>query len=196
MNSIELLLLNLGLSFTMAKFIPYVLLLLMGWFLGRFVYRKIQQKTPKRWLQALVFIGFFIQPVLVYFVIFPIYQGDLVDLSYHPKTKLMLTQQKTLIVVALPGCKFCSESTQVMKSIQPHVKTPIQYWVLGSDSTDLTTYQSLVGKDISCTLQTNLTEVLPITEGSFPTYLLIEKGKIKKAWHNDTFGVRALEALN
>ena len=196
MNSIELLLLNLGLSFTMAKFIPYVLLLLMGWFLGRFVYRKIQQKTPKRWLQALVFIGFFIQPVLVYFVIFPIYQGDLVDLSYHPKTKLKLPQQKNLIVVALPGCKFCSESTQVMKSILPHVKTPIQYWVLGSDSTDLTTYQSLVGKDISCTLQTNLTEVLPITEGSFPTYLLIEKGKIKKAWHNDTFGVRALEALN
>ena len=180
MNSVELLLLNLGFSFTMAKFIPYVLLLLLGWFLGRFVYRKIQQKTPKRWLQALVFIGFFIQPVLVYFVIFPIYQGDLVDLSYHPKTKLKLPQQKNLIVVALPGCKFCSESTQVMKSIQLHVKTPIQYWVLVSDSTDLTdltTYQSLVGKDISCTLQTNLTEVLQIAEGSFPTYLLIEKEK-------------------
>jgi len=120
-------------------------------------------------------------------------------LSYHPKTKLKLPQQKNLIVVALPGCKFCSETTQVTKSIQLHVKTPIQYWVLVSDSTDLTdltTYQSLVGKDISCTLQTNLTEVLQIAEGSFPTYLLIEKGKIIKAWHNDTFGVRALEALN
>lgn len=180
----------------MAKFIPYVILLVLGWLLGWFVYRKIQQKTPKRWLQALVFIGFFIQPVIGYFVIFPIYQGDLMDLSYHPKTKLLLPQQKSLIVVALPGCKFCSESTQFMKSVRPFAKTPIKYWVLGSDSTDLKTYQGLVEKGITCALQPNLTEVLPITEGSFPTYLLIEKGKIIKAWHNDTFGVRALQALN
>ena len=39
-------------------------------------------------------------------------------------------------------------------------------------------------------------EVIPITEGSFPTYVLIEHGNITKAWHNDAFGVRALNELN
>ena len=196
MNSVELLLLNLGFSFTMAKFIPYVLLLLLGWFLGRFVYRKIQQKTPKRWLQALVFIGFFIQPVLIYFALFPVYQGDLFDLSYHPTTKLTLKNRRTMVVIALPGCKYCSESTVQMRAIQPYVKSHIEYWVLGSDAMDLKSFQGMVGPHIKVRLIPDIKSVLPLTEGSFPTYLLIEKGKISKAWHNDSFGIRALETLD
>ena len=196
MNSIEIFLLNLGLPFMVAKFLPYFLLTICGWFLGRQVYRKMLSKTNNRVLLALIFIGFFIQPVLIYFVFSPIYQGDIFDLSYHPKTTSKLYQKQTLAVIALPGCKFCSESTQHMRSIEPYTNTPIEYWVLGSDSLDLKAYQELVGKKIKCRLKSDLKEVLPLTEGSFPTYLLIEKGVIQKAWHNDSFGVRALNELH
>lgn len=196
MNSIETFLLSLGLSFGIAKFLPYFLLGMLGWFLARFIHRRVKAKTTKRWLLGLLFIATFIQPVLIYFAIYPIYQGDLVDLSYNPKSKLSLGQSKQLVVIALPGCKYCSESTQLMKGIKPYAKVPIEYWVLGSDSSDLNSYQALLGSQINCELKPNLSEVLPITEGSFPTYVLIEHGKITKAWHNDAFGVRALNELN
>ena len=196
MNSIETFFLNLGLPFIGAKFLPYLFLGVIGWFSARFIHRRVQGKTSKRWLLGILFIGIFIQPVLIYFSIFPIYQGDLVDLSYKPKTSMNLGQSKKLVVIALPGCKYCSESTQHMKGIKPYTNVPIEYWVLGSDSSDLSTYQALVGNQINCQLKSNLSEVLPITEGSFPTYVLIENGKIKKAWHNDAFGVRALNELN
>lgn len=196
MNSIETFFLSIGFSFTGAKFIPYIILCLLGWFLARFIHRRVKANTSKRWLLALLFIGTFIQPVLIYFAINPIYQGDLVDLSYKPKSKLRLSQSKHLVVIALPGCKYCTESTQLMKGIKPYAKVPIEYWVLGSDSSDLNSYQALVGSQINCELKPNLSEVLPITEGSFPAYVLIEHGKIIKAWHNDAFGVRALNELN
>ena len=196
MNTIEIFFLSLGFSFASAKFIPYIILILLGWFLARFIHRRVKANTSKRWLLALLFIGTFIQPVLIYFALNPIYQGDLVDLSYKPKTSMRLSQSKKLVVIALPGCKYCSESTQHMKGIKPYTKVPIEYWVLGSDSSDLKTYQALVGNKINCQLKSNLTEVIPITEGSFPTYVLIEHGKITKAWHNDAFGVRALNELN
>lgn len=196
MNSIETFFLNIGLPFLWAKFIPYVLLGVIGWFFARFIHRRVKGKTSNRWLLALLFIGTFIQPVLIYFAINPIYQGDLVDLSYKPKSSMPLGKSKKLVIIALPGCKYCSESTQHMKSIKPYTKVPVEYWVLGSDSSDLSTYQALVGKEIKCQLKSNLNEVIPITEGSFPTYVLIEDGKIKKAWHNDAFGVRALNELN
>ena len=196
MNTIEIFFLSLGFSFASAKFIPYIILILLGWFLARFIHRRVKANTSKRWLLALLFIGTFIQPVLIYFALNPIYQGDLVDLSYKPKTSIRLGQSKKLVVIALPGCKYCSESTQHMKAVKPYAKVPIEYWVLGSDSSDLSTYQASVGNQINCQLKSNLSEVLPITEGSFPTYVLIENGKIKKAWHNDAFGVRALNELN
>jgi hypothetical protein len=196
MNSIETFFLNLGLPFIGAKFLPYLFLGVIGWFSARFIHRRVQGKTSKRWLLGILFIGIFIQPVLIYFSIFPIYQGDLVDLSYKPKTSMNLGQSKKLVVIALPGCKYCSESTQHMKGIKPYTNVPIEYWVLGSDSSDLKTYQALVGNKINCQLKSNLTEVIPITEGSFPTYVLIEHGNITKAWHNDAFGVRALNDLN
>jgi hypothetical protein len=196
MNSIETFFLNLGLPFIGAKFLPYLFLGVIGWFSARFIHRQVQGKTSKRWLLGILFIGIFIQPVLIYFSIFPIYQGDLVDLSYKPKTSMNLGQSKKLVIIALPGCKYCSESTQHMKGIKPYTNVPIEYWVLGSDSSDLKTYQALVGNKINCQLKSNLTEVIPITEGSFPTYVLIEHGNITKAWHNDAFGVRALNDLN
>lgn len=196
MNLIEIFLLSIGFSFIGAKFIPYILFCVLGWFLARFIQRRVKSKTTNRWLLAMLFIGTFIQPVLIYFAINPIYQGDLVDLSYKAKTSIPLDESKKLVIIALPGCKYCSESTLQMKAIKPYTKVPIEYWVLGSDTTDLNTYQSLVGNNISCQLKSNLKEILPITGGSFPTYVLVEHGKITKAWHNDAFGVRALNELN
>jgi hypothetical protein len=32
-------------------------------------------------------------------------------------------------------------------------------------------------------------------EGVFPSYLLFDNKQLKRAWHNTTFGVRALDEL-
>jgi len=196
MNSIELLVLQLWGSFLVAKFLPFVLLLLAGLLIGRILYIKFSSRKINRTILVAFCSLSTITPVACYFALFPIYQGDLIDLGYKPKTSIRFGQSKKLVVIALPGCRYCSESTQHMKGIEPYTKTPIEYWVLGSDSLDLSAYQALVGNQINCELKSNLSEVLPITEGSFPTYVLIENGKITKAWHNDSFGVRSLNELN
>jgi hypothetical protein len=35
-----------------------------------------------------------------------------------------------------------------------------------------------------------------MAQGEFPSYFLVVKGKVKTAWHNTQFGVRALDQIN
>jgi hypothetical protein len=35
-----------------------------------------------------------------------------------------------------------------------------------------------------------------MAQGEFPSYFLAAKGKVKTAWHNSQFGVRALDQIN
>ena len=39
-------------------------------------------------------------------------------------------------------------------------------------------------------------EVISITKGEFPTFVLSKNGKAIKAWHNDRFGVRAMDEVD
>jgi thioredoxin-related protein len=193
MNTLEYFFKDLGFSFALAQMVPYLLMVGIGGILGGLI---LKYSTLHGWKLWTVVVLVLVHPFTIYFALFPIYQGDLIDLSYTPKTTFKVSQSKKMVVIALPGCKYCAESTQQMKGIQTYTEVPIEYWVLGADTTDLKMYQALVGNQIKCTLKPNLSEVLPITQGSFPTFVLIDHGKIIKAWHNDTFGVRALSALN
>ena len=196
MNWFELFFLKLGFSFAFAKFLPYLFLLFIGFFLAKWLLKLLKPKISKNWLQGLFFVSTFIQPFLFYFFFYPIYQGDLIEMSYKPSGVISPLPKEALVIIALPGCSFCSQSTQTMRSIRPFLCTKVIYWVLGSDESNLKAYQQLVGRGIHCELKPNIQEIIPLTQGSFPTYLQIKNGKIIKAWHNDTFGIKALEEMD
>ena len=39
-------------------------------------------------------------------------------------------------------------------------------------------------------------EIISITQGEFPTFVFSKNGKAIKAWHNDSFGVRAMDEVD
>lgn len=195
MNALELLLLKLGGSFLLAKFVPYFLLLLLGVGFAWVVFRKLQRMNAKKWLNLSIVFLLALMPFSLYFAAFPIFQGDLLSMGYSPKSSLKFPFETGLVVVALPGCKYCSESTKLMNQIHEKLPGKTQYWVLGTDSLDVLAYDNLLTKDVFCRSALNQKELLPITEGSFPTFLWIKNQRIVKAWHNNEFGVRAMHEI-
>lgn len=196
MNTFELFLLNLGASFTFAKFLPFGALvsvgILLSWLFFRLPLLKLMPRILKAFTSLLVVLAL---PTL-YFLFFPIYQGDVFEMGYSPSSKMKFDFTEELIVVALPGCKFCAASTQSMKEVKPYLTCNIRYWVLGSDTLDIKAYKNMLGNDIACEMAPRQNEVLPITKGSFPTYLWIKNKKLVKAWHNDGFGIKAFSEIS
>jgi hypothetical protein len=195
MNALELILLKGGGSFLFAKFLPYFLLLLLGVVFGWVVFRKLQRMNAKKWLNLSIVVLLALLPFSLYFAAFPMYQGDVMSMGYSPKSSMKFPFESGVVVVALPGCKYCSESTKLMNQI--HLKLPgkTQYWVLGTDSLDVLAYDKLLSQDIFCRSALNQKELLPVTEGSFPTFLWIKNYRIEKAWHNNDFGVWAMQEI-
>lgn len=193
MNALELLLLKLGSSFFLSKFLPYFLMVFLGLGLAIAVFR--QGLKVKKWVNvSLVFLSA-VLPFGIYFLTFPIYRGDLMSMGYCPKSSLEFPFESGVVVLALPGCKYCSESTNLMNQVHQKLPGKTQYWVLGTDSLDVMAYQKLLNKEIFCRSALHQKEILQVTEGSFPTFLWIENRHIKKAWHNNDFGVYALQEI-
>jgi hypothetical protein len=195
MNALELWLLKLGGSFLFSKFLPYFTLLMVGTGFGVVVFRKLLHMNAKKWLNLSIVFLLALMPFGLYFTAFPMYQGDVISMGYSPKSSLKFPFETGIVVVALPGCKYCLESTKLMNQI--HLKLPgkTQYWVLGNDSLDVLAYDKLLSEGIFCRSALNQKELLPVTEGSFPTFLWIKNYRIEKAWHNNDFGARAMQEI-
>lgn len=192
MNIFEDFLVDLGLSFTFSKMLPYLFAVGVGGIFGAWVLSKSALKGWKLWT---VFTFILIFPFSLYFAFSPIYQGDFSDNGYYESTKLVFPKKKTLIVVVLPGCQYCVESTKMMKSLRQTMDIQMSYWVVSNEPSDLKIFSDKVGRGVLCQFASDLPNLLPLTKGSFPTYLLVENGKLIKAWHNDTFGVVALDKI-
>jgi hypothetical protein len=193
MNTLEIFLSDLGFSFTLARMLPYLAMVGIGGVLAGLILKYSKMNGWKLWTVVLLVL---VHPFTIYFALFPIYQGDLMDLSYTQSSKVIFPESKTLIVVALPGCQYCVESTQQMKYIRKHTDIQMAYWVISNDQSDLKFFSNRVGRGVLCQFATDIPGVMRLTQGSFPTYLLVENGKLIKAWHNDTFGVRAIADLD
>lgn len=196
MNTFEFLLLKLGASFTVAKFLPFLALIVAGIFFSWVLFRLPLLQFFPRFLKRICALILIISLPALYFVFYPIYQGDVFEMGYAPSTKMKFNFQEELVVVALPGCKFCAASTESMKEVKPYLTCNIRYWVLGSDTLDVLAYKKLLRKDMACEFAPKQKELLPITRGSFPTYLWIKNKKLVKAWHNDGFGIKALSEIS
>ena len=78
-----------------------------------------------------------------------------------------------------------------IKVIGSHLDDKIKYQRLINQMGDVSLYKkgdSLVREPIKA--------MLKLTKGEFPTFVLSERGQAIKAWHNDRFGVRAMDEVD
>lgn len=194
MNSIETLFLQFGLSFTMSKLLPYVLTLFLGVLVSIFLGKRLSIRAWKKWC---ILIVISVLPFALYFAYSPIYQGDFSNNSYTKKSNIAWPQARTLVVVVLPGCPYCKQSIETMRFLRKHADIQISYRVVNPSDSDLKYYRQKLGSGILCSAITEneLKAHMNLSEGSFPTFVLAEKDRFIKAWHNDSFGVAAMDEI-
>ncbi len=193
-NSLESFLLQIGFSWTAAKFTPYVLTLVLGYL----VFRLISKFQIKTWLKlSLMALGFCL-PFLTYFAFYPIYEADLKAKTFKPlQTGMELPKVKTLVIVILPGCPYCIETIELSKKmVELNPKIKIQYLLASEDQEGFQYFSKRLPSTIGVKMAQNSMLCMLMAQGEFPSYFLVAKGKVKTAWHNTQFGVRALDQIN
>jgi hypothetical protein len=113
--------------------------------------------------------------------------------------------KKQFTVYVLPNCKFCVSSTAIIKEmVRKNKGINVVIRVMGHTVKDSLKYVKLMDNLVPVTMNSShnslervqLKEVISITQGEFPTFVLSKSGKAIKAWHNDRFGVRAMDEVD
>lgn len=182
---------DLGFSYTLSKLLPYILMLISGIIVGLLLTRK--RKTKIKVLSSLSFMSLFFG---IYFAICPIYEGDFSNAFKVPKSKVKFSKKETLTVLSLPNCPFCIQSTETIKALKSqNSKINVEYWIMNGTPADSAKYKKLVGDAAICINKKNTMDLFKISNGSYPTFVLSNNHKALKTWGNDTFGVRAWDAI-
>ena len=192
-NAIETFLLDLGFSWTLAKYVPFLLALLIGWLL----FRTVKKIRMNRWILFPLLALVFCLPFATYFFFYPIYQPDLQNQTYLPKTVINHPPKgTTLAVVVLPGCPYCMQTTEIMNRLaKQNKKLNIVYCLVSEDPGALQTFRMKLDRRIEIRYTKDAALWMLAAEGVFPSYLLFDNKRLKRAWHNTTFGVLALDEL-
>lgn len=192
-NFFEDFLLNLGFSWTLSKYLPYVICLLLGLLLFR-IWVKV---VFRWWLKILVLTVVCSLPFGLYFFFYPIYQPDIYNTAYIPKIlPEKLPSKTTLAVVVLPGCPYCAQTTSEMNRLAlQNKKLQIVYYFISEDPESVRIFRKNLDRRIGIQSGIDATRWMLAAEGVFPSYLLFDNKQLKRAWHNTSFGVRALDEL-
>ena len=202
MNLFEISLSSLGLTWTLSKLLPYILFLLIGISFSIIFYRKFKLLKP---LKITISLAILVFPFLLYFVYSPIYQGDFSNVGYTVSSENRFPEKKQFTVYVLPNCKFCVSSTATLKAmIRKNKGINLVVRVLGHTVNDSLKYVKLMDNLVPVTMNSSnnsiekvqIKELITITQGEFPTFVLSKNGKAIKAWHNDSFGVRAMDEVD
>jgi glutaredoxin len=202
MNLFEISLSSLGLSWTLSKLLPYILFLVIGIFFAVIFHKKFKLLKP---LKIIISLAIFVLPFLLYFVYSPIYQGDFSNSGYTVSSENRFPDKKQFTVYVLPNCKYCVSSTATLKAmIRKNKGINLVIRVLGHTDNDSLKYVKLMDNLVPVTMNSSnnsiekvqIKELITITQGEFPTFVLSKNGKAIKAWHNDSFGVRAMDEVD
>lgn len=202
MNLFEISLSSLGLTWTLSKLLPYILFLIIGISFSVIFYKKFKLLKP---LKIIVSLAILVLPFLLYFVFSPIYQGDFSNVGYTVSSENRFPEKKQFTVYVLPNCKYCVSSTAVLTSmVRKNKRINLVIRVMGHTVKDSLKYVKLMDNLVPVTMNSShnslervqLKEVISITKGEFPTFVLSKNGKAIKAWHNDRFGVRAMDEVD
>ncbi|MBM3185900.1 MAG: hypothetical protein FJZ67_06335 [Bacteroidetes bacterium] len=194
MNWIETHFLDIGLSWSSSKALPYFLSILLGLILV-FLIKKI--RFNKNWIKWAISLFVLLLPFSVYFAFYPIYEGDFSNLGVIPNSKIKFPTQKALTVVVLPDCPYCHQAIPLIDKIKSrNPKMTINYWVVTSDSLPPKTgILSKISSDYQVCQRLDVVEISQLVLGTFPCFILSENNKAIKVWNNNQFGVRALDEM-
>jgi hypothetical protein len=194
MNKLDFLFLDLGLSWSLSKALPYLICILLGAFLIYFLKRI---KFKQIWLKVVFLSVVFVAPFTLYFSFFPIYEGDFTSQGSTPKSTHIFPSNRSLTVVVLPNCPYCYQSILLMKKIKernPHI--PINYWVSTQDTLPSNTaILKVLPKEFKSIQRHDTEKISELVQGTYPCFVLSEKGKAVKLWNNNQIGVSALDEM-
>jgi hypothetical protein len=202
MNTLEIFLSSLGLSWTLSKLLPYILFLIIGFSFSVIFYKKLKLLKP---LKIIISLAIFVLPFLLYFVYSPIYQGDFSNSGYTVSSESRFPEKKQFTVYVLPNCKFCISSAATLKAmIRKNKGINLVVRVMGNSVNDSLKYVKLMDNLVLVSMNSSnnsieriqIKELISITLGEFPTFVLSKNGKAIKSWHNDSFGVMAMDEVD
>ncbi len=195
MNKYEVFFLEIGFNWTLAKALPYTLLVLLGALVSFFIFKKLRIKKWLRLVFALLVLPSFF---IAYFIFHPIYQGDFSNgkrlvksADKHPQ----ITVNK-LIIIALPNCPFCYEAMDRMFYLKKRdPKMQIEYIVCSSDTTAVEWYKQKSKGRITISLAKDPVALSDLANHAFPAFAIKNSDGTLSIWSNDNFGVRAIDEV-
>ena len=104
MNNLEEILLNVGFSWQISVLLPFVIILVLGVFVGLLILKRMKSKVLRSSLSFLIGIAF----SGVYFAFYPIYISDLEN-EFRIENHISKNEQNDafLEVLVLPDCPHC-----------------------------------------------------------------------------------------
>ena len=195
MNSVENIFLDFGLSWTISKLLPYVLVIVLGIVMVYGFRMKIKRRKPIiKWSLR---IGLFILPFIVYFIYAPIYEGDFSNGSViiEKDAKYYELTGEKLVIIALPNCPYCLEAMERLKKLKERVpNAELEFVLCHADSSNIGWYRENAGPDINIRLAKDSKAMSQLAGSLFPTYVYVSDTHLK-LWPNNAFGVLAIDEL-
>ena len=182
-----------GLSFTVSKFLPYFLTVFLGFFFSKLLYRHI---SASKIIRILFITLITVLPFGIYFAIHPIFEGDISNEGINIKNNLDVPKNKDLLIIALADCPYCIQSQKTIKIIhQKNTKIKAEYLIVNGTKQDSIRYARMLHGFASCRTVKNSVPLTQTIQGKFPSFILVQKGRLKKVWNNNNFSVRAWDEV-
>lgn len=189
---IELISLNLGLSWTFSKILPYFILGLSGVLL----FMQFIKINFNKFLKLIIGSIILLLPFLIGFILNPIYEGDFSKQGASIKTNFSPKDFKNngLMVVTIPDCPFCFgaiEKLKILKRRNPQLK--IEFVVCSTNKQSIQNYIKEINGEFSIRLANNPENLAKTAGFKFPAFIKVQNKKPIYKWSNDEFGVRAID---
>lgn len=192
MNSFELILLKLNLSWVLARILPFILI--QAFAISTFFILRKKLIVRKKIFVLLLSVILLLGPTTIYFYFYPIFKGDVLNLGERPRTKILFSEKKKIVVFVLPDCSYCHESLTVLRDLlKRNPNLQIEIWITGENKDSF--YNSIDSDRVKIVCNDKFDQTIYLTQGVFPTYALTNKKKLIKRWTNESFGARALDEM-
>ncbi|MDX1653328.1 MAG: hypothetical protein R3277_12595 [Brumimicrobium sp.] len=194
---LEFLGLEIGLTFTYAKILPYLIeLALLSWLL--FGIHKVFLQKYTRMVKRIFIILILIAGAGIAFVSNPIYEGDFTH-SYRTVT---LSEEKAemynegLTMFALPGCPYCMDQIGTFNRIYKHFPSlQLNVIITSRDSSALNTYRKELPGEVEVSFSGDLGAMDAVIGGRYPSFIYKDSPETREVfhWHSNDFGVAAID---
>lgn len=191
-----------GFGWTISAITPWLLIFALSFTIMYVLLRKLRLQKGK-WVLVLIpilFLGF-------NFAINPIYEADYIkngeELNIESHILLDSLNERSesftgLVCLADVGCPFCKIATKSRLNIikKRYPKSDIYITLNSSKQEYIDQYVEETGaNDLDFLKIDQSKEILELSKGRFPSFILIDDGKIVHRWNNSQLGYPALDKI-